>query len=239
MNRVAINKASAAMCPVLLAACAFVPCSARGEAASDAGAAVRQAFLEQHCIACHDADSREGGFDATGLRWQPDDAESLARWAKVHDRVARGEMPPPDEERPPLDQRTLFLDTLGGGLKVAGRLRQARVGRTVQRRLNRNEYVTTVHDLLGIDTPLAELLPEDGTAGGFDTIGEALELSPVHLERYLEAASAALAAATVATPRPEPRTIRTDYNETWHDWGSPGFQKNQWTHSPEGFLAIR
>ncbi len=38
------------------------------------------------------------------------------------------------------------------------------------------------------EMPLAELLPEDGMAGGFDTIGAALELSPVHLERYLEAA---------------------------------------------------
>jgi mono/diheme cytochrome c family protein len=200
---------------------------------------VRQAFLERHCIACHDADSKEGGFDATALRWQADDAETLARWAKVHDRVARGEMPPPDEERPLPELRAAFLDTLAAGLTAAGRAHHAREGRTVRRRLNRTEYVTTIHDLLGIDTPLADLLPEDGTAGGFDTIGEALELSPVHLERYLEAASLALAEATVTTPRPETRTIRTDYNETWHDWRAPGFQFNQWTRSPEGLLAIR
>jgi len=243
MNRVAIQKMPGAICRALLAACALVPCMARGEAASapapDPGAAVRQAFLERHCIACHDADSKEGGFDATALRWQTDDAESLARWAKVHDRVARGEMPPPDEDRPPPELRTAFLDVLGGGLNVAGRAHQAHAGRTVRRRLNRTEYVTTIHDLLGIDTPLADLLPEDGTAGGFDTIGEALELSPVHLERYLEAASLALAEATVTTPRPETRTIRTDYSETWHDWRAPGFQFSQWTRSPEGLLAIR
>jgi mono/diheme cytochrome c family protein len=198
---------------------------------------VRQAFLERHCIACHDADAKEGGFDATALRWQADDAASLTRWAKVYDRVARGEMPPPDEDRPAPELRAAFLDTLAGGLTAAGRAHHAREGRTV--RLNRTEYVTTIHDLFGIDTPLADLLPEDATAGGFDTIGEALELSPVHLERYLEAASLALAEATVTTPRPETRTIRTDYNETWHDWRATGFQFSQWTRSPEGLLAIR
>jgi mono/diheme cytochrome c family protein len=200
---------------------------------------VRQAFLERHCIACHDADAKEGGFDATALRWQADDAASLTRWAKVYDRVARGEMPPPDEDRPAPELRAAFLDTLAGGLTAAGRAHHAREGRTVRRRLNRTEYVTTIHDLFGIDTPLADLLPEDATAGGFDTIGEALELSPVHLERYLEAASLALAEATVTTPRPETRTIRTDYNETWHDWRATGFQFSQWTRSPEGLLAIR
>ncbi|MGB3119239.1 MAG: DUF1592 domain-containing protein, partial [Verrucomicrobiales bacterium] len=40
-------------------------------------------------------------------------------------------------------------------------------------------------------------------------------------------------------PKPETKKIRTDYNETWHDWNAPGFQNSQWTHSPEGFLAIR
>jgi mono/diheme cytochrome c family protein len=223
----------------LFAACWLVPVAARGEAAPDPGAAVRQAFLERHCIACHDADSKEGGFDATALRWQADDAASLTRWAKVYDRVARGEMPPPDEDRPAPELRAAFLDTLAGGLTAAGRAHQAHAGRTVQRRLNRTEYVTTIHDFLGIDTPLADLLPEDGTAGGFDTIGEALELSPVHLERYLEAASLALAEATVTTPRPETSTIRTDYSETWHEWNSPGFNFNQWTQSPEGLVAIR
>jgi hypothetical protein len=206
---------------------------------ADAAAPVRQALLERHCIVCHDADAREGGFDATALRWDPADAASRAQWAKVFNRVARGEMPPPEEDRPAPELRTAFLDVLGADLTALGLARQEREGRAVHRRLNRTEYVTTIHDLLGIDAPLADLLPEDGTAGGFDTIGAALELSPVHLERYLEAARLALASATVTAARPEPRTLRTDYNETWHDWRSPGFQKNQWTHSAEGFLAIR
>jgi hypothetical protein len=226
---------------LIAAACALSAEATRAESsvAADPAAPVRQAMLERHCIACHDADAREGGFDATALHWQPADRASLAQWEKVFDRVARGEMPPPEEDRPAPELRTAFLDTLGNGLATAGRARQGREGRAVYRRLNRTEYVTTLHDLLGIDTPLAELLPEDATAGGFDTVGAALELSPVHLERYLEAARRALAAATVTTAGPDTRTVRTDYSETWHDWNAPGFQFTQWTHSDEGILAIR
>ncbi|MFO0191567.1 MAG: DUF1592 domain-containing protein, partial [Planctomycetia bacterium] len=212
---------------------------AASAAPADAAAPVRRALLERHCIACHDADAREGGFDATALRWDPADVASQAQWVKVFDRVSRGEMPPPEEDRPAPELRTAFLDVVGAGLTAAGRAHQDHAGRTVQRRLNRTEYVTTIHDLLGIDTPLAELLPEDGMAGGFDTIGAALDLSEAHVERYLEAASLALAGATVTAARPNTRTIRTDYSETWHEWRSASFQFSQWTHSPEGFLAIR
>jgi mono/diheme cytochrome c family protein len=224
-----------------LAACDPAADVARAESvgAADAAASVRQALLERHCIVCHDSDVREGGFDATALRWDPADVDSRAQWVKVFDRVARGEMPPPEEDRPVPELRTAFLDVVGGDLTAAGLAHQDRAGRTVQRRLNRTEYVTTIHDLLGIDTPLIELLPDDGTAGGFDTIGAALDLSETHVERYLEAATLALAEATVTTPAPETRTLRTDYNETWHGWNSPGFQMNQWAHSPEGTLAIR
>jgi len=200
---------------------------------------VRGDFLERHCLACHDTEDPEGGFVARSLGWDPEDAAGRRLWTKVFDRVDRGEMPPAGEMRPAPELRRAFLDVVGGAIAAAGRDRHDRAGRTVYRRLNRTEYVTTLHDLLGIDTPLEDLLPEDGTAGGFDTIGAALEISPVHMERYLEAAARALADATVTAPRPDSRTIRTDYNETWHDWNSPGFQHNQWAHSREGLLAIR
>ena len=45
------------------------------------------------------------------------------------------------------------------------------------RRMNRVEYENTVHDLLGIDTPLAELLPEDGSVQGFDNVADGLGIS--------------------------------------------------------------
>ncbi len=67
----------------------------------------------------------------------------------------------------------------------------------VQRRLNRVEYVQSIHDLLSIDTPLLDLLPADITRGGFDNIAAAHHLTEAHLERYLEAADLALRESTI------------------------------------------
>jgi hypothetical protein len=196
-------------------------------------------MFDQHCYDCHDADAKKGGLDLTELKWKPDDAENLQQWTKVFDKVEQAEMPPRKKARPPAEMSGTFLKTLHDALHAFSARQQESEGRVVYRRLNRTEYVNTIHDLLGIDTPLRDLLPEDGTAGGFDKIGEALNLSAVHLERYLQAADLALKEATVTTPKVETKTIRTDYTETWRDWMAPGFQSSQWTHSPEGFLAIR
>ena len=207
-------------------------------AAADAPTSLR-VMVERHCLACHDASAKEGDLDLAGLAWQPEDRENREAWMKVYSRVERGDMPPKGEPRPAAAVRSRVLDELGQALRDPEARRQAAEGRTVYRRLNRNEYVSTLHDLLGIDTPLHDMLPEDGTAGGFDTIGAALDISPPHLERYMQAARLAIHKATVDGPRPETRTIRTDYGETWHDLIFPPFQNGPWRDSPEGFLAIR
>ncbi|MCF7786876.1 MAG: DUF1592 domain-containing protein [Prosthecobacter sp.] len=207
-------------------------------AAAELGGKLEPMF-DRHCYDCHDSDSKKGGLDLAALKWKPDDAENLQQWTKVFDKVQRDEMPPKKKERPPAEVSSAFLKTLHDELHRFSLHSQESEGRVVYRRLNRTEYVNTIDDLLGIDTPLRDLLPEDGTAGGFDNIGAALNLSAVHLERYLQAADLALKEATITTPKPETKKIRTDYNETWHDWNAPGFQNSQWTHSPEGLLAIR
>jgi hypothetical protein len=63
------------------------------------------------------------------------------------------------------------------------------------RRLTRFEYERTMHDLLGIDVPLADLLPADPVADGFDTVSSAQQVSHFLLEKYLSAADVALDAA--------------------------------------------
>ena len=68
--------------------------------------------------------------------------------------------------------------------------------------MNRLEYQHTMHDLLGIEVNLVELLPEDGAAHGFDKVSSALTLSPVQVEKYLEAADVALDAAIGIGPKP-------------------------------------
>ena len=67
----------------------------------------------------------------------------------------------------------------------------------VIRRLNRQEYDNTIRDLLGIDLKLSESFPADEIGFGFDNVGSALNMSPIHVEKYLEAAERALEAAIV------------------------------------------
>jgi hypothetical protein len=67
---------------------------------SPAVAAPPAKFFETHCTSCHDADSKAGGLDLTALKFNPTDPDNFARWVKVHDRVAAGEMPPKKKPRP-------------------------------------------------------------------------------------------------------------------------------------------
>src|SRR5262249_21647044 len=66
-------------------------------------------------------------------------------------------------------------------------------GRVTIRRLNRMEYHHTVRDLFGVDLDLAQQLPPDDTAFGFDNIGDAQTLSPALLETYLTLAEKVVA----------------------------------------------
>ena len=57
-----------------------------------------KAFVASHCAECHDAKTKEGGLDLTSLAFNPSQRENFAVWAKVHNRVEKGEMPPASAE---------------------------------------------------------------------------------------------------------------------------------------------
>src|SRR5262249_27721490 len=85
-------------------------------------------------------------------------------------------------------------------------------GRTPVRRLNRLEYENTVRDLLHVDLDLQAMLPVDDRIEGFDTAAGALSISPVHIQRYMDAADAALEAAMMRGPQPEVLKVRFSYD---------------------------
>jgi hypothetical protein len=156
-------------------------------------------FIEKHCVDCHDAESAKGGLDFGKLTSDLNKPETLAKWVRVFDRVDQGEMPPKKKARPEAGEKARFTQTLAAGLTTSDRANKA----TVLRRLNRNELEQTLNDLLGINEELAPLLPEDGRAQGFDKVGEALDLSSVHLQRTMDAARQALNAALNKGDAPE------------------------------------
>lgn len=169
------------------------------------------AFIESHCIDCHDASSNKGGLNFESLSAQLDEAPIEAKWTLIFDRVQRREMPPKKEPQPPAEERASFVDSLGGLLSEHDTARRAGTGRVAWRRLNRVEYENTIHDLLAIDTPLVNLLPEDGSAHGFDNVSEGLRLSASQIEAYLAAADAALDDAINLKPRPAFQKVRVEF----------------------------
>ena len=51
------------------------------------------------------------------------------------------------------------------------------------------QYERVIRDLTGLSLPIAGQLPNDGGAGeGFDNVGAAQSITPMHLESYLATA---------------------------------------------------
>ena len=84
-------------------------------------------------------------------------------------------------------------------------------GRVTLRRLNRVEYRNTIRDLMGIDFRADEEFPADDSGYGFDNIGDALSVSPLLLEKYMQAAEAIVAKAvpTVARVKSRPSSAHS------------------------------
>lgn len=160
-------------------------------------------FYAKHCADCHQGADAKGGLDLDkpfDLR----DAEGLRRAVLVFDRVRAGEMPPPKKGSVPAAERDAFLKTLGATLNRADLARR----KVVLRRLNRTEYENSVRELFGIHVDVRELLPEDATSHGFDTMGEALAASSELIQAYLEAAELALDAAYGSEKEPKKLALK-------------------------------
>jgi len=187
---------------------AIIPCqkaAAAAPAAEGVPADSRNVrpFLEQHCFSCHGESAAKAGVRLDLLPADLAAADAARLWTKVLEQLEAGAMPPKKKPQPSPADRKQVVSWINDRLLEIDRRGQPSPGSLVLRRLTRLQYENTIHDLLAIDVPLKERLPEDKRAFGFDNIGEALNLSPAQLEAYLEAADAALDAAIVKKPRPE------------------------------------
>src|SRR5690606_30897740 len=104
-----------------------------------------------------------------------------------------GEMPPKDKRQPAPAELSRFLGGLAGSLTAVEGEKLAREGRATRRRLNRTEYENALRDILNAPwIQVKEQLPEDGEAFRFNKVSSALDVSHVHMARYMSAADYAL-----------------------------------------------
>lgn len=171
-------------------------------------------FLKSHCADCHQGASAERELDVVSLSEPLATSDSLRQWTRIYDRVNKHEMPPDDHEQPSSEQRSAFLARLAKSLTTADRARQSEHGRGVVRRLNRVEFEHAFSDLLHVPLRIRDLLPPDARGAGFDTVGEALNVSAVQMESYLQAIDVALDDATKLIEQPPVKMWRLSYLQT-------------------------
>jgi hypothetical protein len=170
-----------------------------------------RSFFGKYCLDCHDNATAKAKLSLESLPLESLPLESLPleslpstldqhAWVRVHDRLQAGEMPPPEMPQPKPEEVTEVTNWLAKELTTAAVNRQKSEGRVLLRRMNRREYETTLHDLLGIAEPLQHLLPEDNSVLGFDTVSRGLETSGTHLLRFQQAAELAIEAALPRAP---------------------------------------
>jgi len=170
----------------------------------------RTRFIEKYCSDCHDDLVLKADLDLIHQPFEPKNSGNFDIWVKVHDRVEAGEMPPKKKARPDPGEMKTFLTGLTTDLSSAERELVEKDGRAVKRRLNRYEYENTVRDLLSVPwVDLKDRLPEDGEKYRYNKIGEALDVSHVHLSRYMNSADYALRQAlSVQLEHPNTTTNR-------------------------------
>ena len=132
-------------------------------------------------------------------------------------------MPPPAAAQPDAATRAGLVSWITTTLDQAAAARP-NPGRPVLHRLNRAEYANAVRDLLALEVDPSTLLPPDDSAYGFDNVGDVLGMSPVLLERFLEAANK-VGALAVGDPdsgtAAETFRIRQDASQDTHLEGLP------------------
>jgi len=176
--------------------------------------------LDQYCVPCHNARLKVGGLvlDTSSLDQV---GGHRADWEKVVRKLRLGVMPPLGSRRPDEATYGRLIAWLEGELDATAR---PDPGRPVLHRLNRAEYANAIRDLLGLNVDVAELLPPDDSAYGFDNVADALGSSPALLQAYLGAArkisTIAVGDARVGVNR-DTYSARQDLSQDHHLDGLP------------------
>jgi hypothetical protein len=153
-------------------------------------------FLNTYCASCHGGKANTGGLGLAHFSTYESLQKSPQKWEAMFTRVHNVEMPPKGAKAPTAEGREAFTEWIHGALIQEACAEGMTPGPAPVRRLNRTQYASTIRDLLNLHTDVSGGLPADGAGGeGFDNAAETLFLSPIHAEKYLDAAKLALNSA--------------------------------------------
>jgi hypothetical protein len=155
-------------------------------------------LLEKYCFECHGAkEKKKADVDFSHFKTEEDLARDPALWLNALTQLKSFAMPPEKASQPTDSERQFLSGWIDQAMDSLDARAPKNPGRTPLHRLNRVEYNNTIRDLIGLDLHPADDFPLDDTAHGFDNVAEALTLSPLLLDKYLEAAEKVLDRAIV------------------------------------------
>jgi mono/diheme cytochrome c family protein len=160
-------------------------------------------ILKNTCSGCHNASLTSGGVNLLPYLDSSTLADDRASWERIAQKIESGEMPPKGIPRPSQEKISALLDYLHGEFAKADTALKPDPGRVTAKRLNRNEYRNTIRDLLAVEFRAEKDLPTDDSGYGFDNIGDILTVSPILMEKYLNAAEEISSRAMGADPLPK------------------------------------
>jgi len=194
--------------------------------ADDKAAAARfheriEPILETYCSGCHGSGERKGGRAFDEFKTDGELIGDVKLWLAVLKNVRSGLMPPADEARPTDDERKQLFDWIEADVFKTDPA-DPDPGRVTLRRLNRLEYRNTVLDLTGVKYDTAGEFPPDDSGFGFDNVGAAMTVSPLLMEKYLNAARDIAAALELAGERESTsKKQRAIYRRVYMDGPAP------------------
>lgn len=150
-----------------------------------------RSFLNDNCLDCHQGKSAEAGFDIEELSDQLT-GSNTHQWTRLFDRVRDKEMPPKDYGEVGPKQRRVFLKATGDWIDNVQNSQAKAIGRVSARRLTNLQLERTLHDLLGINVPLAKEMPDEPRTGGFTSVAASQSMSHFQLEQHVNIVDLAL-----------------------------------------------
>jgi hypothetical protein len=194
MKTLRMNRPALSLVAVLLGF-GLSPSPAAEPAAKDAYREKILPLLERFCIDCHAKDYSEAGVVLDLFDTQEDAVKDGKTWLRVRDALEGRIMPPVDSDQPTLEEFDAMIGWIENDFVAAQCGTKESSAPVVIRRLNKQEYNNTLRDLLGLDLRLGDTFPADDIGFGYDNVGSVLNISPVHVEKYLDAAELAMGKA--------------------------------------------
>ena len=161
-----------------------------------------QPILNEYCYDCHGDGMDKGKVSLDSFKSPQASLADKDLWMRILKNVRSSLMPPSDKLQPTPEEFQKLTDWIKSEVFEANP-DNPDPGRVTLRRLNRVEYQNTIRDLMGIEFRAYEEFPPDDTGFGFDNIGDVLTVSPLLMEKYMDAAEMIVKKAVPVVPLKE------------------------------------